>query len=80
MPSARIQGSVGRQPMAFAADWQRRCGQRDRTLSGSEGFAPCPVASDAETLSITQGLWFPVDEIWEHLKPDGMLDDNRRNR
>src|SRR6516165_9884452 len=35
-------------PTAFAAAWQRRCGQRDRTLSRSEGFAPCPVASDAE--------------------------------
>ena len=35
-------------PMAFAAAWQQRCAQRDRTLPRSEGFAPCPVASDAE--------------------------------
>jgi hypothetical protein len=31
-----------------AAPLRTRCGQRERTLSRSEGFAACPVASDAE--------------------------------
>jgi putative transposase len=45
----RPHSSLGWQtPTAFAAAWQRRCGQRDRTLSRSEGFAPCPVAWDVE--------------------------------
>jgi len=45
----RPHSSLGWQtPTAFAAAWQRQCEQRDRTLSRFEGFAPCPVASDAE--------------------------------
>jgi putative transposase len=45
----RPYSSLGWQtPLAFAAAWQRRCMQRDRTLSRSESFAPCSVASDAE--------------------------------
>ena len=47
--TTRPHSSLGWQtPTAFAAAWQRRCGQRDRTLSRSEGFAPCPVASGTE--------------------------------
>jgi putative transposase len=45
----RPQSSLGWEtPTAFAAAWQRRCEQRDRTLSRSGSFAPCPVRSDAE--------------------------------
>src|SRR5690242_9260824 len=45
----RPHSSLGWQtPLAFAAAWQRPCAQRDRTLSRFEGFAPCPVASNAE--------------------------------
>jgi putative transposase len=45
----RPHSSLGWQtPLAFAAGWDRRCAQWDRTLSHSEGFAPCPIASDAE--------------------------------
>ena len=45
----RPHSSLGWQtPLAFAAAWQRPCAQRDTTLSRFEGFAPCPVASDAE--------------------------------
>ena len=59
----RPHSSLGWQtPLAFAATWQRRCAQRDRTLPLSEGVAPCPVASGTETNSITQRLWFPMDE------------------
>ena len=49
-------------PLAFAATWQPRCAQRDRTLSRSGGFAPCPVASDAENTFNHHRLWFPVVE------------------
>ena len=45
----RPHSSLGWQtPTAFAAAWQRRCGQRDSTLSRFEDVAPCPVAKDAE--------------------------------
>jgi putative transposase len=45
----RPHSSLGWQtPLAFASACQRSCAQRDRTLSRFEGFAPCPVASDAE--------------------------------
>ena len=45
----RPHSSLGWQtPLAFAATWQRRCAQRDRTLPRSEGVAPCPVASGTE--------------------------------
>ena len=45
----RPHSSLGWQtPTAFAAAWRCRCAQRDRTLTRSEGFAPCPVASNAE--------------------------------
>jgi putative transposase len=42
----RPHSSLGWQtPLAFAAAWQRRCAQRDRTFPRSEGVAPCRVAS-----------------------------------
>src|SRR5262252_3458774 len=45
----RPHSSLGWQtPLAFAAAWQRRCAQWDRTLPRSEGVAPCPVASGTE--------------------------------
>jgi hypothetical protein len=45
----RPHSSLGWQTsLAFASAWQRPCAQRDRKLSRFEGFAPCPVASDAE--------------------------------
>jgi putative transposase len=45
----RPHSSLGWQtPLAFAATWQGPSAQRDRALSRSGGFAPCPVASDAE--------------------------------
>jgi putative transposase len=45
----RPHSSLGWQtPLAFAATWQRRYAQRDRTLPRSEGFAPRPVASGTE--------------------------------
>ena len=47
-------------PLAFAAAWQRPCAQRDRTLSRCEGFAPCPVASDAENTIVTPNSDFLV--------------------
>jgi putative transposase len=36
-------------PLVFAAHWQVRSAQRARALSQSEGFAPGPVASGAES-------------------------------
>ena len=36
-------------PLAFAAHWQVPSAQRARALSQSEGFAPWPVASGAES-------------------------------
>ena len=45
----RPHSSLGWQtPTAFAAAWQRQCGQRDRALSRSEGFAPWPIAPGTE--------------------------------
>ena len=57
----RPHSSLGWQtPLAFASVCQRPCAQRDRTLSRFEGFAPCPVASDAEnTFNHLRTLYAP---------------------
>jgi putative transposase len=46
----RPHSSLGWQtPLAFVAHWHGPSAQRARALSQSEGFAPWPVASGAET-------------------------------
>jgi putative transposase len=48
--AVRPHSSLGRQtPLAFAARWQGPSAQRASALSQSDGFAPWPVESGAET-------------------------------
>jgi putative transposase len=46
-------------PLAFAAHWQAPSAQRARALSQSEGFAPWPVASSAESTFNQQQTLLP---------------------
>jgi hypothetical protein len=60
----RPHSSLGWQtPLAFAATWQRRCAQRDRTLPRSEGIAPCPVAIGAKVVSHGRYVTFQMAEV-----------------
>ena len=71
MPSARIRALVGRhhwlsrQPGSSGV---RNGTGRSRDLRASR---PVPLRQTPKTLSITQGLWFPVDESWgaRHTRP-----------
>ncbi len=66
----RPHSSLGWQtPLAFAAAWQRRCAQRDRTLPRSEGFAPCPVASGTENkFNHPETSGSPWMKVGEHVR------------
>src|SRR5215469_11611850 len=61
----RPHSSLGWQtPSAFAAAWRvgaRNGTGRSRDLRASR---PVPLRRTPKTHSITQGLWFPVDESW----------------